>query len=71
MQCKGDFEYPEGENWSTTAEAQEPSVTPKNYPIHPQTLIWAFKARGSGRTVHPLSRDSLSHPHHAEPSSSS
>ena len=28
MQRKGDFEYPEGENWSTTAEAQEPSVTP-------------------------------------------
>ena len=50
MQCKGNFEYPEGENWSTTAEAQKPSVAPKNHPIHPQTLILAFKARGSGRS---------------------
>ena len=44
MQCKGDFEYPEGENWPTTAEAQKPSVAPKSYPIYPQTLTLAFKA---------------------------
>lgn len=31
MQCKGGFEYPEGENESTTAEAQKLAVSLKNY----------------------------------------
>lgn len=28
---QGGFEYPEGENWSTTEETQKLSGTPKNY----------------------------------------
>lgn len=44
MQCKGGSEYPEGENWSTTAEAQKPSVAPKNYLIPLKLLTLALKA---------------------------
>lgn len=72
MQCKGGFEHPEGENWSITAEAQKPSVAPTNYPVQPKLLYPGIQdATGSGHTIHPLSRDSLSHPHQIELSSSS
>lgn len=44
MQCKGDFDCPEGGNWSAKTETQGASVAPKNYSTPSKHRILALKA---------------------------